>query len=327
MTNKKLTFLGRVKRKSLHLKNKIIKPKPIKPHDVEYIGNEYVNKEQDASDLIFKTLNQEKPCLIGRFGTTESAVIEYFLDNKNWYCEFPEELKERISDLSGFFPSTNNALIRFCCESIAIMKNIDILGIRAEWADNVCFETERKFITRFASSAKLIKTHDLLPFFDKNPWTAYLENKKVLVIHPFEETIRSQYAKRDLLFKNPKFLPKFELKTIKAVQGLADSKKNLPFVSWFEALDSMYKKIDATDFDVAIIGAGAYGLFLADYCKRKGKKAIVMGGALQLFFGIKGKRWDDMPEWSKQIYNEHWTYASDKDKPKNYTKVEEGCYW
>ena len=36
-------------------------------------------------------------------------------------------------------------------------------------------------------------------------------------------------------------------------------------------------KIDKIDFDVAIIGCGAYGIFLADYIKSLGKKAIHLG--------------------------------------------------
>jgi hypothetical protein len=38
------------------------------------------------------------------------------------------------------------------------------------------------------------------------------------------------------------------------------------------------KDIDCLEFDVALIGAGAYGLPLAACVKRLGKKAIHMGG-------------------------------------------------
>lgn len=317
----------RIISKGISVKNKFIKKQSIKPYGLEFIEYEYVYGNQYASDLIYNLLNQERPCLISRFGTTELSVIDYFIQNKSGSCKFPENLQENIKDLSGFFPSSDSALIRFCCESIPCMNNIDALGVRFELEDNWFFELERKFVTTFSPKSKLFEINELPPLFVENPWTAYLENKKVLVIHPFEESIRHQYNRRELLFKNPKILPKFELKIIKAVQGLADSKNDLPFKSWFEAFDYMCKEIDKVDFDIAIIGAGAYGLFLGDYCKRKGKKAIHMGGAVQVLFGIKGKRWNDLPEWNKKLYNEHWILPLDSEKPKNYQKVEEGCYW
>ena len=55
----------------------------------------------------------------------------------------------------------------------------------------------------------------------------------------------------------------------------------------------MKAQIDKEDFDICLIGAGAYGFPLAAYVKRKGKKAVHLGGALQLLFGIKGSRWED----------------------------------
>ena len=47
------------------------------------------------------------------------------------------------------------------------------------------------------------------------------------------------------------------------------------------------------DFDVAIIGCGAYGFPLAAKLKQAGKQAIHLAGATQLLFGIKGKRWEE----------------------------------
>lgn len=149
-----------------------------------------------------------------------------------------------------------------------------------------------------------------------------MENKKVLVIHPFEKSIRAQYAKREFLHENPHILPKFELKTIKAVQSIAGTKTE--FATWFDALESMKQQIDKTDFDIALIGCGAYGLPLAAYTKSLGKQAVHIGGALQLMFGIKGKRW---AEWYPGMFNKYWVSPDESETPQNYTTIEGGCYW
>ena len=127
------------------------------------------------------------------------------------------------------------------------------------------------------------------------------------------------------MFADKRVLPKFKsLETIKAVQTIAGN--NSVFKDWFEALDFMKKEIDKKDFDIAIIGCGAYGFPLAAHVKRRGKKAIHMGGPTQMFFGIKGKRWEDNEKF-KTIINDYFVNPTDQDIPKDFNKVEGGCYW
>lgn len=195
---------------------------------------------------------------------------------------------------------------------------------------------EEELLEKYGKQAKLVYLEDLnvknlnhgyiqqvgaVP--SEKIFSSCFKHKKVLVIHPFEETIKSQYQKRELLFDNKDTLPEFELKTLKSVQSLADN-KNLPYSDWFEALDYMKNQISQIDFDIAVIGCGAYGIFLADYVKSLGKKAVHLGGATQLLFGIIGKRWED--EY-KMTFNENWVRPSALDKPKGAEKVEGGCYW
>jgi hypothetical protein len=129
---------------------------------------------------------------------------------------------------------------------------------------------ERLFEEVLQNSAK-IHFELLNPFFSKIPWTKALEGKKVLVVHPFATTIEKQYIKRELLFKD-NLLPEFELQTIKAVQSIAGSPTQ--FTDWFVALDYIKTEIDKHDYDICLIGCGAYGFPLAAHVKRTGKKAL-----------------------------------------------------
>lgn len=183
---------------------------------------------------------------------------------------------------------------------------------------------ESQVIELLAPCADLCELKDLEPFFHDEPWTKYLQGKRVLVIHPFEQTIIQQYRKRHLLFSKPDILPSFELLTIRAVQSLSAEDEN--FKSWSEALSWMKREIDKLEFDVAIIGAGAYGLPLGSYIKQKGKVAIHLGGASQLLFGIKGKRWENRAQ--SQFFNEHWCYPKEHETPKSGVKADGiGPYW
>ena len=129
-----------------------------------------------------------------------------------------------------------------------------------------------------ANATKVNRDAFYAPWLFKNPWTKWLRGKKVLVVHPFVESISHQYDNnRARLFDNPDVLPEFEsLTCIKAVQTQAGEK--CQFVDWFEALDYMKGQIDKCDYDVDIIGCGAYGMSLAAHVKRQGKVSLHRAG-------------------------------------------------
>ena len=161
-----------------------------------------------------------------------------------------------------------------------------------------------------------------------HPWSAALKGKKVLVIHPFADTIIAQYKRREKIFPGTDILPVFDLRVLKAVQTVAEEIDDR-FETWFDALEWMYNEALKINFDVAIIGCGAYGFPLAAKLKQAGKQAIHLGGATQILFGIKGKRWekDDSFLYVQKFFNENWVYPSDDDKPLNAKSVAGGVYW
>jgi len=287
-------------------------------------------KGQIASDLIREKLVAAEPSMIARFGNTELRTIlrRWNRTRSNLVvnaCRFAlgkqgpfwwdEEIRKEVRTLSGFFPCTDDALNRFGDLFLRDVRQIDVLAV---WAPG---ETA---LAGLFPDAQLIPLQDLEPFHQRDPWTAALAGQTVLVVHPFEESIRRQYARNKDLFADPRMLPDFNLKTLKAVQSLGGNGSG--FSSWFDALDFMCERIQRTDFDVALIAAGAYGLPLAAFVKRIGRKAVHLAGACQLFFGIKGKRWDDRPFYRK-LYNEHWTRPLEQETPAVYSSVEAGAYW
>jgi hypothetical protein len=53
---------------------------------------------------------------------------------------------------------------------------------------------------------------------------------------------------------------------------------------------------------------------------------IYVGGALQLFFGVIGKRWFSHPAIMAHV-TDAWIRPEKADQPENYKRVEKGCYW
>jgi hypothetical protein len=270
-----------------------------------------------AATLLRESLQSSHPLMVARFGANEIKAV--LLPKAPLLLQplWQNKIFSVMSNNAGFFPANKNSIQRFSELMIEDMKLLDILG---SW------RIEERLLLKNLPNAKRISLDALEPYLSENPWSELLAGLKVLVIHPFNFTIERQYnEKRSLLFKDQRVLPEFKsLETIKAVQTIAGQK--CEFADWFEALNSMKAAIDAKDYDVAIIGCGAYGFPLAAHVKRMGKKAIHMGGATQILFGIKGKRWDNHSLISS-LYNEHWVRPAPEDVPTGANKVEGGCYW
>lgn len=285
---------------------------------------------QAANDLIRERLLKNRPCMISRFGSNEldatirahelSSARSYlgrllrYVRGKGAKFWWDRSIRRRMSNVAGFFPATNQALAQFGCRMLEDAQEIDILG---SWRN------EEWRIREFFPEAKTIDLIDLEPFRHRQPWSMALCDKKVLVVHPFVESIERQYARRERLFNDPNVLPRFELQTLRAIQSHGQGA--VPFASWFEALDSMCDEIAQRDFDVAIIGAGAYGLPLAAFVKRLGKSAVHLGGATQLMFGIKGRRWED--GGYDYVINQHWCRPLESEKPPRTDLIEQHAYW
>ena len=147
------------------------------------------------------------------------------------------------------------------------------------------------------------------------------------MIHPFAELIESQYKKRDALFPNKEILPECDLKTVKAIQS---SGETIPreFQNWNDALDALYDQCMKQSFKVALLSCGSYAVPLASRLKKSGKQAIVLGGMMQLMFGIKGKRWEASRPDIVEMYNDSWVRAGEADRVKDADKMVDGAaYW
>ncbi len=291
-----------------------------------YLTEEFADYSgQQASDIVKGMLLGDAPAMIARFGSNElTCIINYcsIQQNSKKYFSYVQGkveafwwdkgMMEKMGIGAGFFPTETKALEKFAELMLSDMKELDILG---SWLQHESFLKEE------LAHAVKVRLADLEPYYHQHPWSTALAGKKVLVIHPFEDSIKQQYLKRDLIFSN-NVLPDFELRTIKAVQTAAN--KNDGFKNWFEALNYMKDKISDTDFDVAIIGCGAYGFPLAAHVKRIGKKAVHLGGATQILFG---KRWEEQNEVVSSLMNQHWVRPSSSEKNLDFTKIENGCYW
>jgi hypothetical protein len=276
-------------------------------------------KWQAANNLIAEKIKEGKPLLVARIGGGELATLYSYYTRKNRSVIWDSGTVNNLKYNAGFFSADLASIARFCEEMFVHLGRVDIMGV---WHN----EGEEQICAAYCPNASFINLESIEPYyFTENPWSQHLAGKKVLVVHPFQDSIVYQYKNnRKNLFPNNQVLPDFELKTIKAVQSITGIKPE--FDTWFDAYNHMCDQINDTDFDIAIIGAGAYGLPLGSFVKKIGKQAIHMGGATQIMFGVYGNRWQDIKEISK-FFNDSWKRPYPHETPKQAATIEGACYW
>ncbi len=281
----------------------------------------------EVNKTIYEYIDNKRPCFVGRVGGSEMKFMAYYLRNRffPFRTDARKDYLHNLCIMSGFFPEDMELGKKFVWLNTISARELDVTGV---WNNYM----EEWFLYRYASESKITWLHNLEPWnvvnnVNEPPWSYALKNKRVLVIHPFDVTIKKQYNNhREKLFKDvdSRILPEFELITLKSVQSLGGKAEG--YNSWFEAYEYMLNECKKINFDVAIIGCGAYGFPLGAEIKKLGKCAIHLGGVTQLLFGIQGKRWDNYGGVYDTMVNEFWTRPSQDEISPTMRTLEDGCY-
>lgn len=270
--------------------------------------------------------------LIGRNGTVEVQMILTYLSNQrhNTTHQF------YIERTGCFCKDDNPDMVR---ESIYSMCKQLILAINkcdvsvGPWY-RPTLNAERELYNRHCSSnIQYIDLKDLEPYYapPDRRWTVHLKGLRIGIISPFAETAFNQTKRRhlvwpkdtDTLLPDAKYIP---IRTY-FPPGVAGNRAGWPddIHNWEHAIEYLERQCIG-NIDIAIIGCGSIGMILGQRLKAWGIKCIVMGGATQCLFGIKGRRWVSNPTISR-FWNDAWVSPSVDETPDGWETIENGCYW
>ena len=260
---------------------------------------------------ILNSLRTKTGALIGRHGSTELTCI---------LSEDPKKHKERLETYSGVF----GGHMSWLSEYIEACKNTDVFA--AGWFQPLAV-AELSYLGLLNPKAEIIPLRSLEPYYSEVPWTEALVGQKVCVVSSFAHSMKTQDLKsvweRDILpdcdwsFVRSYFPPSIS-------RGSCDWPSGIN--SWLEAVNYLEGEVLKTGASIVLIGCGGLAMPLAYSLKKKGLIAVVLGGAIQILFGIKGFRWENHAEISK-FFNDSWVFPSANEVPLGAEKIEHGCYW
>ena len=269
----------------------------------------------------------DKPFFIGRNGTIETEVLFFWLTNRQGplFIDYPARLSQQIQQNAGIFPNTNESIDKWCAAYMDALEIMD--GGAAGWYKPTYY-IEQCVMDSAAPDAFATPLRSLEPYYVDagSRWTETLAGKKVAVVSSFADTMRKQVERpiwRDGLLDISGVQWDF-IRTGYA-PAVAQGRAGWPgCLSWECAEDYVVQR--AAGADVAIIGCGGLGMIIAGRLRRMGVSCIVLGGAVQVLFGIKGRRWAQHDVISG-FWNDAWVSPAADEVPGAAAAVEGGCYW
>jgi hypothetical protein len=266
-------------------------------------------------------LRDGRPFAAGKIGTAEILGLDYFdrffqggLGIRSWVRP-----ATRLANNAGFFPVELDAYRGWNREMRASIAHLDFVCL---WQTDPFLRLyESKFVSKNAEKAQRIPMgwlgksilHEIADF-------------RCLVISPFIKTMQMQLPRMRQIHdpenqKNTNW--KKLASNIRFLRcPLQWHLEPSPYRSWAEGLEILSGKVAQEQFDVALVGAGAWSLPLAAQIKKSGRSAIHTGGETQLFFGIKGQRWNHI-----DFYNSAWVSVLPEETPELRAKIDDACYW
>lgn len=281
--------------------------------------------EKLIENKICSILKSGNPFACGRLGHTECAITyEYCKIRLGIQETFSNYFSQFLLTTSGFFTTPEKEKTDIEKYAQMTIEAINDMDMHLVWD----LEGEAFLLRNYANGKSLFVNKQIVHWpwhYQGSTWMNGLDGKKVLVVSPFSKSIKTQYERRKDLFCNKNNLPDFELITYQSLETQVGDTQG--FNDWFEAYQYMEDEILQIEFDVAIVGCGAYGYPLTAAIKRTGRQAIEMCSSTQLMFGIKGKRWEyNRNEIVMKWWNDAWIYPLETP-PSYYKKIENGCYW
>jgi len=148
-----------------------------------------------------------------------------------------------------------------------------------------------------------------------------LSGRRVLVVTPFGKSILANWNNRHSFLRDFNY-PEFEIRILDTPITYAGLPREMyPHGDWLETVEHLKGEMEKIEFDIALLSCGSYAMPLGVHARDAlGKKAVYVGGILQLFFGVIGRRYED-PFFLNVINREAYIYPVEKERFFQYVTV------
>lgn len=292
-----------------------------------------LTQTEGAQELV-RAVQTAAPYAAGKLGTSEFDALCWYLAhrrNKLHPLAYQHHVYQHMVMNAGLFPARQETLDQWAEHMLEhVLPAMDLL---VEW-NPLSKLHEYYFLEAHAPHSKRTVLRALEPYYEADPSNRYTlaipEGEKIAIISPFADSLMKQCSKLHLIWPIPVWSVNHLFVPIQTFFSplVATEQHQWParIKSWQTACVDIVEKVISVGAKYVLIGCGALSLPIAVALKQAGCVAIHTGGATQILFGIKGRRWDNHGVISK-FYNDNWKRPYPHEVPTLATAIENGCYF
>ena len=286
---------------------------------------ELFNFNEQIKSGIMRALTDKKGFLVGRNGTIEMEILL----SRHQGIPIQQNQLLQLERNAGIFPTLAPSVVSWIKRTCAAIQDSDLLV--AGWYKPISAD-ELKFLREIGKRGPYLPLRALEPYYvpESHQWASVLEGRRVAVVSSFAKTACMQAENADAIWSGRHVLPKAMYLPVQTgyspllAQGNAGW--SIGINSWESAVAWVVDQVMKLEADIVLIGCGGLGMVIGHELRIRGKVCIVMGGAIQVLFGIKGRRWQEHSIIST-FWNSSWVWPRLEDTPAGAESVEKGCYW
>lgn len=281
---------------------------------------------EESNQILKSFIDSNKPFTIVRIGNSEANASLAILNKKKPNQKEMYDLENN----AGIYSKTPKHVEIYAKQYNTAIEKADCMAC----FNKLYVNQQNEYLRRWPKPSLHYELLEPYYCIEKGivPWSHSLANKKVLIVNPFVDTFKKQvengfhFYGEDAADEKRMFVKDQKFVFYKSYSTLGG---NHVHNNWYQTFGIMCNDIKQLDFDIALLGCGGYGLPLCNYIKSLGKSAIYIGGALQLLFGVNGRRWsnNDFIKEISSLPGNKWTWPDDSETIKNKNGIENGCYW
>lgn len=280
-------------------------PKPFgRLKEVDILKNPY---DPQLAAWVADRLSGREPFFLARIGGTEFEAATALFHNRRAFVKESTFLAQLdyVSQLVGYFDFDHDYdnFIEFLDNQASYYRRADALcyaglPLLTRFMYNVFTPREMPLLRYACAGKRLVNYHFIelvVPFLDS--FRLWGQDKRILIVSPFSESLQYQNARKNELIVGYQY-PDFELLTYTSPltwATLQDTRDSLGVDTnnWHEESRRIIEEISRIDFDVALLSCGSYAMRIGDFIRHDmGRKAVYVGGILNVFFNIYGERYD-----------------------------------
>lgn len=271
---------------------------------------------------------------VGKLGLSEQALLAYpFLIER---CRDPRQAAaltaqtRQHSDVNlGIFPVDRDGMLEFAQSHATATRALDLVGL-------VGGRLESDLIADLSIAAPTIDLHEMepdrsIPDDSARCYLPLLSGRRVLIVSSIatilaaranKDTFEAVWSKTGKRWFEPAEVSALEFPYTYDVETRRRFGTSQNLLAW------IIERIDPRTFDVALIAGASLGIPLAAEIKAMNRPAVALGGALQVLFGVGGKRWWQDPVWQRDHITEAWVDVPRSHVPRVASAyVDDGAYW